>query len=86
MSEAPQPGGPSPEERKETARRQGRTYQGATEAVFAVLIAAGIGFWVDDRFETSPWGLAIGAAMGFAAFVLRLVRLGAELYPPTDSD
>ncbi len=89
MSEAPQPGDPSPEERvaaEEVARRQGRAYQGAFEAVFAILIAAGIGLWVDSRFETSPWGLAIGTILGFGSFVLRLLRLGKQLHPPNESN
>ena len=46
------------------ARRQGHAYQGAFEAVFAILIAAGIGLWIDARYETSPWGLLIGTAIG----------------------
>ncbi len=54
----------------------GSAYQGATESVLAIVIAVGIGYWVDVRFDTSPRGLLIGAVIGFAAFVLRLVRMG----------
>jgi F0F1-type ATP synthase assembly protein I len=61
------------------ARRQGQAYQGAVEAVFAILIAAGIGYWADGRFGTSPWLLLLGFAIGFASFVLRLFRLGRQL-------
>ena len=57
-------------------RRFGGAYQGAFEAVFAIVIGAGLGFAVDSRFETDPWGVLIGIGLGFAAFVLRLVRLG----------
>lgn len=86
VNDAPeQPGDPSPEERQASARRQGLVYQGATEAVFAIFIAAGIGFWVDRSYETSPWGLVIGTVIGFGSFVLRLFRLGTEIHP-TDSD
>ena len=38
-------------------RRQAKAYQGALEAVFAVVIAAGLGYWLDGRFESSPIGL-----------------------------
>jgi F0F1-type ATP synthase assembly protein I len=62
-----------------TARRQGAAYQGALEAVFAILIAGGIGYWVDSRWGTSPWGLMLGFAVGFASFVLRLIRLGRQV-------
>jgi F0F1-type ATP synthase assembly protein I len=77
-----QPGDPSPEEREQATRHQGKAYQGAFEAVFAILIAAGVGLWIDNRFETSPWGLAIGTTFGFVTFVLRLLRLGKQLHPP----
>ena len=61
-------------------RRHGRAYQGAFESVFAILVAAGIGYWADDRFGTAPRYLLIGIAIGFCSFVLRLLRLGRELH------
>jgi F0F1-type ATP synthase assembly protein I len=66
-------------EKRRNARRQGLAYQGAFEAVVAILIAAGAGYWVDGRLDSSPWGLLIGTAVGFASFVLRLLRLGRQL-------
>jgi len=57
-------------------RRQGAVYQGAFEAVFALLIAAGFGYWLDGYFDTAPVLLLIGTAIGFASFTLRLLRLG----------
>lgn len=57
-------------------RRFGGAYQGAFEAVFAIVIGAGLGFAADRRYETDPWGVLIGLGLGFTAFVLRLVRLG----------
>jgi len=69
-----------------TIRRQGAAYQGAFEAVFAILIAAGIGYWIDEKFGTSPRWLLIGVAVGFTSFVLRLLRLGRTLHetPPEE--
>jgi F0F1-type ATP synthase assembly protein I len=57
-------------------RRQGAVYQGAFEAVIALLIAGGVGAWLDGYFDTAPWLLLIGTAIGFASFTIRLVRLG----------
>ena len=57
-------------------RRFGSAYQGAFEAVFAIVIGAGLGFASDRRFGTEPWGVIVGLVLGFGAFVLRLVRLG----------
>ena len=61
------------------SRSAGGAYEGAFEAVGAILIATGLGYWVDQRYETEPTGLLIGAAVGFGAFVLRLFRLGRTL-------
>ena len=68
-------------EEARSSQRKARAYQGAFEAVFAILIAAGIGYWVDGRFDTAPRGLLTGVLIGFASFVLRLVRLGRQLSP-----
>ncbi len=66
-------------DRDPRARRAGVAYQGAFEAVFAILIGAGLGYWADSSFETAPRYLLIGFFFGFGAFVLRLVRLGRQL-------
>jgi ATP synthase protein I len=73
------------EERRQ-ARRQGLAYQGAFEAVIAILVGAGIGYWIDQRFGTSPIGLLVGTAVGFASFVLRLLRLGRQLQADGQED
>ncbi|MDH5565625.1 MAG: AtpZ/AtpI family protein [Myxococcales bacterium] len=66
-------------ERWRAARRKALAYQGATEAVFAILIATGLGYWADLHCATAPRYLLIGVAIGFASFVLRLLRLGRQL-------
>jgi F0F1-type ATP synthase assembly protein I len=66
-------------EKDKEARSKGAVYQGGTEAVFAVLIAGGIGYWLDGYFDSAPWGLLIGIAIGFGSFTLRLIRLGREM-------
>jgi len=68
-----------PTERRRQARRQGLAWQGAAEAVFAIPIAAGAGYWLDGRFDKSPIFLFLGTAIGFAAFVVRLMRLGRQV-------
>ena len=67
-------------EKEIRARRQGRAYQGAFEAVFAILVATGIGGLADSYFDTTPRYLLIGIAIGFGSFVMRLLRLGREMH------
>jgi len=55
--------------------RAGKAYQRALEAVLAIPIAILIGYFVDGRLDSSPIGLLIGAAIGFAAFIRRLVSM-----------
>jgi F0F1-type ATP synthase assembly protein I len=56
-------------------RRGARAYQAALEAVFAIPIAGGLGYWADSRFGTEPTLLIVGLALGFATFVVRLMRM-----------
>jgi F0F1-type ATP synthase assembly protein I len=67
--------GPSPDQQSEERRRGIAAYQGALEAVLAIVITAGIGYWADQRFGTAPRWLILGTCLGFAAFVLRLFRM-----------
>jgi F0F1-type ATP synthase assembly protein I len=64
------------QEKEFQARRQGAVYQGAFEAVIAILISAGIGYWLDGYLDTAPVLLLIGIAVGFVSFTVRLIRLG----------
>jgi ATP synthase protein I len=76
------------EQKEQSANRDGAAYQGALEAVFAILIGGGIGYWADGHFGTSPWLLILGLAFGFGSFVLRLFQLGRRLNasaPPADT-
>ena len=67
--------GSEDKDKEREQRSQAAVYQGAFEAVFAILIAAGIGHWADRHFGTSPRYVLVGFALGFGAFVLRLLRL-----------
>jgi len=64
----------------------GSAYEGAFEAVGAILIATLLGYWFDEHYETTPIGVLVGAAIGFGAFVLRLFRMGRQLHPQPGAD
>lgn len=81
MSQPPEYPGSRRFKRAATRTSAGGAYEGAFEAVGAILIATGLGYWFDHHYGTTPVGLLVGAVIGFAAFVLRLIRLGRQLYP-----
>jgi hypothetical protein len=83
---SPDPSGEQPGPGRYGYRAMGQAYQGALEAVFAIVLATGAGYWVDSAFGSSPWCLLVGATIGFAAFVVRLYRLGTSLDPTSAVD
>ena len=58
-------------------RHGAKAYQAALEAVFAIPIAGGLGYWADRQFGTDPVLLIVGLVLGFATFVVRLSRMRA---------
>ncbi|MBY0399021.1 AtpZ/AtpI family protein [Myxococcota bacterium] len=65
--------------KRAAASMAGDAYQGAFEAVMAVLVGAGAGYWADGYWGTTPYGVLTGVVIGFAAMVLRLLRMGRDL-------
>ena len=55
-----------------------RAYQGAVEAVMALILCLVIGYYADEYFESSPIGLILGAIIGFSSMVLRIIRMAPK--------
>jgi len=66
--------------------RRAKAYQGAFEAVFGLLIPIGVGWWADERWGTAPLWLLVGLGVGFAAMILRLLRMRSILEAEQESD
>nr|WP_255714108.1 AtpZ/AtpI family protein [Pelagibacterium xiamenense] len=49
------------------------------EFVAAILVGSGIGYLIDQFAGTTPWALLIMFMVGFAAGVLNVTRVVAEL-------
>jgi F0F1-type ATP synthase assembly protein I len=45
-----------------------------SELAGIVLVCVGIGYWLDKRYSTSPWGTLIGTLFGISYGLFRLVR------------
>lgn len=53
----------------------GMRYAGlGIELAAAVGLLSLVGWWVDGRFGTQPWGLVIGAVVGLVGGMANLVR------------
>lgn len=72
--------------REKLTRQGAAAYQGAIEAVLALLICVGVGYWADQRFGTAPRWITVGTVVGFGSFVLRLLRMRRLFEAPPDSD
>ncbi len=50
-----------------------------TQLAVSVLLLGGLGWFIDDRADTSPWGLVIGlsvgSVVGFVQFLRSVQRL-----------
>lgn len=50
-----------------------------SEFVAAILVGSGIGYLIDQFAGTSPWALLVMFMLGFAAGILNVTRVVAEL-------
>lgn len=53
--------------------------------VIAIALGTGAGYWVDERFGVSPWGVIVGFFLGFAAAVLNVYRITRRALGPPRS-
>ena len=43
-----------------------------------MVIPAGIGWWVDVKWKTTPWFTIVGVVLGFIVAMLEIVRLAKD--------
>jgi F0F1-type ATP synthase assembly protein I len=70
----------------ETYRTYIKTSAVGLEFALAIGISALIGYYLDQRFGGSPWGLIIGMLIGVLAGVKRLWIFSKEYLKKSDSD
>jgi len=55
------------------------------EFAVAEMLGAGLGFWLDSKWSTSPWMLLTGVAAGFALGLYMIWRAAKEMEKQPDS-
>ena len=72
-----QPPAPS-REQQDRANRESATWHRmagvGVEFVVAVGLCAGLGWWLDGKFGTSPWLVIAGCGLGFTVGLWQMVR------------
>lgn len=48
------------------------------EFLAAVLLPGGLGWWLDGKFNTTPWLMLVGGTFGFAAGLYLMLRAARE--------
>lgn len=59
---------------KEPETGWGRMGSTGLEVGVAVGLGVAVGFWVDGRWQTGPWGVLIGALIGLTTGLYLLIR------------
>jgi F0F1-type ATP synthase assembly protein I len=52
------------------------------ELAAAVGLLSLVGWWIDGRFGTAPWGLVVGAVVGLVGGMANLVRTALSAVSP----
>lgn len=55
-----------------------RGYMWATRAssiALTAVVPAGLGYWLDQRWGTTPWLLIVGAGLGLTVMLVDLIKL-----------
>jgi F0F1-type ATP synthase assembly protein I len=50
------------------------------------VLPAGLGYWADRSWGTSPWLLIVGGALGFAFLMYEVVKLAKPMDRPPKHD
>ncbi|MGA1645876.1 MAG: AtpZ/AtpI family protein [bacterium] len=45
------------------------------EIAVALAFPMALGFWIDQRFDSSPWGLLAGAVVGITLFIRIAIKI-----------
>jgi F0F1-type ATP synthase assembly protein I len=59
---------------QENVQRAGPAATASYTLIGGILLLGGLGYWIDETWGTSPWGLMIGLFFGIAAGFYAIVK------------
>jgi F0F1-type ATP synthase assembly protein I len=59
--------------------REAGSYYALAQTGIEMVAPMGIGLWVDYQFETTPWGVVIGAIVGFVGGTAHLIIMAQKI-------
>jgi ATP synthase protein I len=62
-----------------TATGVGNAFKLSSEFIAAIVVGAGLGWFLDRFAGTSPWGLIVFLLLGFAAGVVNVMRASGQM-------
>jgi F0F1-type ATP synthase assembly protein I len=70
---------PNPSKRQDLSSWHAMTGMGL-EFITAVALLGGVGWWLDKRWNTSPWLLIAGVGLGFAVGLYRMIVTAKKMF------
>ena len=68
-----------PTQSQDEYRRMGIAYTIPAALVAPIVILTLLGAWLDNRFKWSPYGVMIGALLGFVTGMMNMIRMSNKL-------
>ena len=69
---------PKEDSQQETNRKSGLAYAAGFALFASVAGFTGLGWFIDNWFQTSPWFLVLGIVLGSAAGLYQFVRISSK--------
>ncbi len=64
----------SPQADDSVTRQLGSLASMGMEFIVAVLLPGGLGYWLDGKWQTSPWLMLLGGLFGFGVGLYMMLR------------
>ena len=61
-------------DKKDGVSGVGQAFKLSSEFIAGIIVGGGLGYLVDNAFDTTPWGMIVLLLLGFCAGILNVLR------------